>query len=370
MTYQSHTSRDLRLDFFRGLALITIFINHVPGTIYENVTTRNFGFSDAAEAFVFMSGIAAAFAYTGKVQRDFQSSILKGASRAFKLYWVHILITLFTVSMTLWVTEYLDAPEFLLKNNMPTLISDPLNGFLGVLTLGHQLGYLNILPLYAVLMLVAPFAIWAAVKRPYVLLATSGALWLFAGYLQANFPNYPTDGTWFLNPLSWQFLFVIGVLVGVGVKTKRPFASFNLPSFLMASAYLIGSLIVVRWQLWSHIQFSDIPEIIGGFNKTYLTVPRLLHILALAYVVIHIAKFSAISAHQLAAPIRYLGQNSLAVFATGTVISIFLQILKVKFEFSAIEDGVLLSLGFLVQFYLPAALEWRPQTNVLRRGAV
>ena len=54
--------RDARLDMFRGLALVMIFINHVPGTFYETLTSRNFGFSDAAEAFVFMSGLAAGLA--------------------------------------------------------------------------------------------------------------------------------------------------------------------------------------------------------------------------------------------------------------------------------------------------------------------
>ena len=58
--------RDARLDMFRGLALIMIFVNHVPGTIYETYTSRNFGFSDAAEAFVFMSGMAAGLAYSGR----------------------------------------------------------------------------------------------------------------------------------------------------------------------------------------------------------------------------------------------------------------------------------------------------------------
>ena len=43
--------RDHRLDIFRGLALMMIFINHVPGNVFEHLTSRNFGFSDAAEAF-------------------------------------------------------------------------------------------------------------------------------------------------------------------------------------------------------------------------------------------------------------------------------------------------------------------------------
>ena len=46
--------RDLRLDFFRGLALIFIFIDHIPGNIVADFTVRNFGFSDASEIFIFI----------------------------------------------------------------------------------------------------------------------------------------------------------------------------------------------------------------------------------------------------------------------------------------------------------------------------
>mgnify|MGYP006144332153 CR=1 FL=1 len=55
--------RDLRLDFFRGLALWFIFIDHVPSSSIGNLTFRNFGFSDATEIFVFCSGIASALAF-------------------------------------------------------------------------------------------------------------------------------------------------------------------------------------------------------------------------------------------------------------------------------------------------------------------
>ena len=64
MTQAPLTGRDPRLDFFRGLCLAMIFINHVPGQIYETFTSRNFGFTDAAEGFVFMSGAAAGLAYS------------------------------------------------------------------------------------------------------------------------------------------------------------------------------------------------------------------------------------------------------------------------------------------------------------------
>src|SRR5258708_2667303 len=51
------------IDFWRGFALLTIFIDHVPEKVFEHVTQQNFGFSDAAELFVFLSGVSVALAY-------------------------------------------------------------------------------------------------------------------------------------------------------------------------------------------------------------------------------------------------------------------------------------------------------------------
>ena len=57
------TERDLRLDLFRGLALWLIFLDHVPNNIVSWATIRNYGFSDATEIFIFISGYTAAFVY-------------------------------------------------------------------------------------------------------------------------------------------------------------------------------------------------------------------------------------------------------------------------------------------------------------------
>src|SRR3982074_2327085 len=48
--------RDLRVDTCRGLALWFIFIDHIPDNALTWLTLRNYGFSDTAEVFVFVSG--------------------------------------------------------------------------------------------------------------------------------------------------------------------------------------------------------------------------------------------------------------------------------------------------------------------------
>src|ERR1700757_3825506 len=55
--------RELRLDLFRGLALWLIFIDHLPPNLLTWFTIRNYGFSDATEIFIFISGYTAAFVY-------------------------------------------------------------------------------------------------------------------------------------------------------------------------------------------------------------------------------------------------------------------------------------------------------------------
>ena len=67
--------RDLRLDLFRGLALWLIFLDHVPNNILAWFTIRNYGFSDATEIFIFISGYTAAFVYgRAMVERGFGNS--------------------------------------------------------------------------------------------------------------------------------------------------------------------------------------------------------------------------------------------------------------------------------------------------------
>ena len=85
--------RDLRLDLFRGIALWLIFLDHIPSNIVNWITIRNYGFSDATEIFVFISGYTAAFVY-GRAMRErgvvvASARILK---RAWQVYVAHVFL--------------------------------------------------------------------------------------------------------------------------------------------------------------------------------------------------------------------------------------------------------------------------------------
>src|SRR5499427_5381742 len=96
------------IDCWRGLALLMIFIDHVPENVFQHVTLTNFGFSDAAELFVFLAGVSVALAYgTRFFDGETVAAVRAVLRRAFTLYWVQILISLLIIAVfvgaaTLW----------------------------------------------------------------------------------------------------------------------------------------------------------------------------------------------------------------------------------------------------------------------------
>jgi hypothetical protein len=367
--------RDPRLDMFRGLALVMIFINHVPGTIYETFTNRNFGFSDSAEAFVFMSGMAAGLAYSGGFRTgNLWSAIMRVWARARQLYFVHIAITMLCLAIFAGAALWFDMPVVLLKNNVEPVLRYPLQSLIGIPLLTHQLGYLNILPLYTMLLLAAPVFILVGLKRPWIMLALSVALWALAGQFRINLPNFPNSGGWFFNPFSWQILFVVGLLSGMAMKSGKTFIPYHRVLYAVAAVFLAFILLWVKIpdlgaagrNVLAMIADAGAPFYITWFDKTFLALPRLLHALALFYVLGHMPLMMTFARSRFAAPLRAMGRQGLAVFAAGTVISIFLQVVKTPRQPEPVFDGLILGTGLLVLFGLALVLNY---TAEMRRKA-
>ena len=189
------TGRDHRLDVFRGLALLTIFVNHVPKNPLEAYTSRNFGFSDAAEAFVLMSGIAVALAYSGGfLRRDYGKSIARMLRRARTLYVVHV-ASMALALVIVGVGLYAFGVETIAKNvNFTRLQTDTVEALIGLPLLGYQIGYFNILPLYVVLLVAGIGYLYVGTRSIMLMLAISLAIWVFAHLSGINFPNWPGKG--------------------------------------------------------------------------------------------------------------------------------------------------------------------------------
>ncbi|MFN3546193.1 MAG: OpgC family protein [Mesorhizobium sp.] len=350
--------RDTRLDVFRALALVTIYVNHVPGTIYENLTHKNAGFSDAAEAFVLISGIAAGFAYGTKFQPGRRLlTTLRAWRRAGVLYVAHMMTTLLTLGIFAAGAVWFAQPALMESINIQRLVEAPVEALLGLVTLGHQLGYNNILSMYAVVLLLLPGFLLVMRFGLGPLLVVSFGLWLAAGLWGVAPPNYPQPGVWFLNPLSWQFLFVIGL---AGALDVRHGGSIPFVPWLAAAAlaYVVVAFVWVRVPLWGIDVSLGLPAVLTGFDKTYLSAPRLLHVLAAAYLVVAIAPLNALARTDPRNPLAILGRHALPVFIAGTLLSMFAQMLKAVYLPSLALDSALIVGGIVLQFLLAFWLDW------------
>ncbi|WP_434617774.1 OpgC family protein [Tabrizicola sp. M-4] len=367
------SSRDPRLDVFRGICLVMIFINHVPGNAFEDWTSRNFGFSDAAEGFVMMSGIAAGLAYSADF-RDRSARLWTGLARVWRrvwtLYLVHIATTLAALAIAAAVALWFDDARILFKNQMKWVWLDPLHTFIGLVTLSHQFGYINILPLYLALLAVSPIAFYAAWRWPLRLMAVSVALWFLTGLFRLGPPNFPSEGVWFFNPMAWQVIFVAGLITGVSIRAGRRFVPiipwlqvatgiFLFYAALSAQFPAIGK--ITGQTLWLAKETFHLPWHLTAFDKTFVTAPRLLHILALTYFLSTFPAIRRACAHALAAPFELLGRQALPVFALGSVLCIGLQGIKLTTGEDLLTDSLLIGGGLALQFALAAARQYWPK---------
>jgi len=359
--------RDPRLDMFRGLALVMIFINHVPGTVYENFTNRNFGFSDAAEAFVFMSGMAAGLAYSGRFVTATSwsthwTAIARVWARARQLYFVHLTITFLALGIFAFAALEFGMWDMLDRNNVAPIFSHPIGAMIGIPTMMHQLGYLNILPLYITLLLATPLLLALGIRWPVPVVIGSILLWAIAGQFRLNLPNLPTPGGWFFNPLSWQLIFVMGLLSGVAMKRGQRFVPQSPVLLALCAAFVVFVLIWVKTPPVADVGlhtlgwFSGLglPFYITWFDKTFLALPRLLHALAVFYLLGHLDIVRRFAGTTVAAPLRLLGRQGLAVFAAGTVLSMALQTVKTVTQPDPLLDGLMLGSGLVLLW----ALAW------------
>lgn len=360
MTIDTVSRRDTRIDVFRALALLTIFINHVPGTAFELLTHKNFGFSDSAEAFVLISGIAVGLAYGLKFEPGNRLLMtLKAWRRASVLYIAHIVTTVATLALFSAAALWFARPKLLEMINITALVEDTPRALVGLATLGHQVGYNNILSMYAAVLLMLPLFLLLSRINLLLMVTVSGLVWFAAGYWQIAPQNYPTDGVWFLNPLSWQFLFVIGIACTLHVRRGGTIC-FSKPLAIMSLGYILFALIWVRWSFWGLEAKVDLPLVLSGFDKTFLSLPRLLHVLAIAYLIVAIPSLSNLARTSSANPLAILGKHSLPVFIAGTMLAMVAQVLKTVYGGGFVLDTSLIAAGIALQFALAYWLDWLP----------
>jgi hypothetical protein len=321
---RSGHGRDLRVDFFRGLALWWIFVDHIPGNVMAALSLHNVALCDAAEVFVLLAGFGAAKAYGGAMERH---GWLYGAAdalkRAWVLYFAHIfLFVVYTAQVSNSVAK-LDRATYLDESRLDVLARAPYRALLEALTLRYQPSLLNILPLYVALLAMFALAL-PLLRRPRLLLGLSVALYLAARQWDLNFPAWHASG-WYFDPFTWQLLFVIGALLAhAPLRQPHPRRLFDALAVVMLLAGL-----ALHWIVWPHpglVGWLPIPyaHALLWMDKTSLDPPRVFSILALVWAVVRIIPQRA--SWLLSWPARLfvlLGQHSLPVFCWGIFLGFF-----------------------------------------------
>src|SRR6266576_3956431 len=347
------------IDFWRGFALLTIFIDHMPESIFQHVTQQNFGFSDAAELFVFLSGVSIALAYgTRFFDGETVVAVRAVLRRAFTLYWVQILISLLIVAIFVGAAALWNDDDLL--EDADVVVSNPLQTAAAMLALLHQLENANILPLYIALLLTTPLLLVLARRDDRLMLAASAGIYLAARAFSLNLSTWPVEGTWFFNPIAWQLIFAIGIFAGR--RLKRGGIAYDARLFAVCLA-IVAIAAVVRTDafgyalgLWQHVR--DVLDF-----KTDLGLARLVHFLALAYVVYHSGLTGLMRRTRAFLPLCLIGRYGLPVFATGIVLSAMGEVIETRseaFNHQVALWAAIVSGGILLHYLVARGLAaWR-----------
>src|SRR5262247_2315398 len=210
------TGRDLRLDLFRGLALWLIFLDHIPSNLVAWITIRNYGFSDATEIFVCVSGYTAAFVY-GREMRE-RGFVVAGARilrRVWQIYVAHVFLFAIYLAEISYVATSFENPLYAEEMNVLDFLKQPDITIVQALLLKFKPANMDILPLYIVLLLLFPAALWLLLFRHSLAPGQSLLLYVLNRHLNWNLTSYP-EGHWYFNPFAWQLLFVFGAWCALG----------------------------------------------------------------------------------------------------------------------------------------------------------
>lgn len=317
------TKRDLRIDLFRGLSLWWIYVNHIPETYLNRFTPKNFGFSDAAEILVFLSGLASGIVYGDLLRRSgFAVAGLRMLRRSFEIYIAQIL----TVVLLLAEVSYIAAWQHGVFDhaNLAILLQRPAETLLQVASLRYS--PVNLDPL--LLMVILHFALIVVVPLTIgawpLALTGSVALYVLAHLFDWYIPAYPR-GQLYFNPLNWQLLFVIGIWWGANRGDWQLAILESRPLAVLAAAYVLFSFVItLGWQIHAIEDYVPgwLSRLIYPVDKTNLDVLRLLHFAALALLCWRLLPSNAdILKARWLLPLIRCGEYSLAVYCASVLLS-------------------------------------------------
>jgi hypothetical protein len=315
---------DARLYLTLGIANWSVFVDHIPNNVVNLLTLRNFGFSGAADLFVFVVGYGVAIIH-GRMalERGYVVAATRIFRRVWRLYAAYVVLFVIYIDTIAYVASQSMAPEIIHEYNISGILEHPLRILVRGLVLQEEPLNLDLLQLMIPLMAFFPFVLWGLLRRPNLTLAASVALYVAARWFDWNFRVYP-DQDWTFNPLCWQMLMVLG---GWFAVTGAPGRALHGMSWLriLAGTYLLFAMAVT---LMRHSPALSVylPDLllssIAPTDKENLAPYRVLHFLALAFIATHLipADHPGLTWRPLQAVIT-CGEEWLAVFCVAVFLS-------------------------------------------------
>jgi hypothetical protein len=354
--------RDLRLDLFRGIALWLIFLDHVPNNILAWFTIRNYGFSDATEIFIFISGYTAAFVYgAAMVQRGFVVAGARILKRAWQIYVAHMFLFVIYMAEISYVSSSFENPLYHEEMGIFDFLKQPDVTLIQALLLKFKPVNMDVLPLYIALLLGFPPLLWLLQRQATLALVASAVIYALTWHFGWNLPAYPS-GSWWFNPFSWQLLFVLGAWCALG-GAERIGRFIRSPIVLgLCIAYLLFAfLIVMTWQFSSLAAYVPrwLSEAMYPIDKINLDVLRIAHFLALAAITVRFIPSDSPGLQSVwLRPAILCGQHSLEVFCLGIFLSF-----AGHFVFNELSDAVVVqvlvsALGIAIMCATAALISW------------
>lgn len=350
--------RDRRIDFFRGLALIFIFVDHLPNNKLSFATMQAFAFADAAEVFFFLSGFVAALVYGSTLMQD---GFIAAARRIYRRAWVlyaaqQILLLLMALVVAAGTLE--TGVRYHDVFRIGALFQHPAIAGLHAATLRFQPAYMDILPVYIVFLGLFPIVLAALQRNVWLALIPSAALYVAVQIWGPNLSVYPGGGGWFFNPLAWQFIFVLGASFG----TARYLGKKPLPNSRIVTGLALGVCAAIAAVKLGQLPLPTEWAAKDGLDKTAMAPLRLVSFFALLLAVRQLAPAGAtLKRLWLGQQLIRCGQFSLQIFCLGTVLAVIGHMVLMTFGNSVAAQTAVSLAGIAAMFVFAAILERRRQ---------
>jgi hypothetical protein len=356
------SGRDLRLDLFRGIALWLIFLDHIPENVVNWFTIRNYGFSDATEIFIFISGYTAAFVY-GRAMRErgFIVSSARILRRAWQIYVAHIFLFTIFMAEIAYVAATFENPLYAEEMNILGFLKEPDVTIFQALLLKFKPVNMDVLPLYIVLLLFFPPMLFVLLRQPAFALIGSAVVYVLALHYDINLPAYP-NGVWYFNPFAWQLLFVFGAWCALGGAQRLADFLRSPIVFGVAVAYLLFGLDVTLTWHFDALKFlvpNWLGQLIYPIDKTNLDVLRFAHFLALAAITVRFVPpdWPALKWRIFQPAIR-CGQHSLEIFCLGVFLAFAGQFIISEWSGGPLIQAAISLAGILVMIGTATLISW------------